>query len=148
MARTEEQSDQFADLDRWDDLTILTALVDGQANAVMAVRKALPEIAAAAEAIAARLRKGGRLIYAGAGTSIRIAVQDGSELPATFNMPIEKLVYLIAGGRNAIFEGAAEAEDDGSCGCHDCRRRLVHNTLYGCRRKARRGIRNLGCGGG
>jgi N-acetylmuramic acid 6-phosphate etherase len=114
MARTEEQSDQFAELDRWDDLTILTALVDGQAHAVMAVRKALPEIAAAAEAIAVRLRKGGRLVYAGAGTSIRIAVQDGSELPATFNMPADKLVYLIAGGRNAMFEGAAEAEDDGS----------------------------------
>lgn len=127
MVRTEEQSDRFAELDRWDDLTILTALVDGQANALMAVRKALPEIAAAAESIAARLRKGGRLIYAGAGTSIRIAVQDGSELPATFNMPVEKLVYLIAGGRNAMFEGAAEAEDDGpnaireaeAAGCSD-----------------------------
>jgi N-acetylmuramic acid 6-phosphate etherase len=112
MARTEEQSDQFAELDRWDDLTILTALVDGQAHAVMAVRKALPLIAETAQAIADRLRGGGRLIYAGAGTSIRIAVQDGSELPATFGMPQDKLVYLIAGGREAMFEGAAEAEDD------------------------------------
>jgi N-acetylmuramic acid 6-phosphate etherase len=58
------------------------------------------------------LAGGGRLFYAGAGTSIRIGVQDGSELPATFGMDEDKIDYLIAGGRVAMFETLADAEDD------------------------------------
>jgi N-acetylmuramic acid 6-phosphate etherase len=114
--QTERGSEEFAGIDTWEDLAILSVLVEGQRRSVYAVRQALPMIAAAADATAKRLAAGGRLIYAGAGTSIRIAVQDGSELPATFGMAEDKLVYLIAGGRAAMFETLAGAEDDAAEG--------------------------------
>ena len=63
-----------------------------------------------------RFWPGGRLIYAGAGTSVRLAVQDGSELPATFGMPEDKILYVIAGGRAAMFDTLADAEDDDADG--------------------------------
>jgi N-acetylmuramic acid 6-phosphate etherase len=103
-------------IDTWGDDRILAALVAGQENAIAAVRAASPQIAVAATAIAERISKGGKLYYAGAGTSIRIAVQDGSELPATFGMPEDKIGYFIAGGRDAMFDTLAEAEDDVSAG--------------------------------
>ncbi len=116
LLQTEHGSAEFAGIDTWNDLAILSALVEGQRRAIYSVRKALPAIAAAADAAAKRLAAGGRLIYAGAGTSIRIAVQDGSELPATFGMAEDKLAYLIAGGRAAMFETLAGAEDDAAEG--------------------------------
>lgn len=114
--QTEHGSAEFVGIDTWDDLAVLSALIEGQRRSIYSVRKALPAIATAADATARRLAAGGRLIYAGAGTSIRIAVQDGSELPATFGMAEDKLVYLIAGGRAAMFETLAGAEDDAAEG--------------------------------
>jgi N-acetylmuramic acid 6-phosphate etherase len=93
-------------------------LVEGQERAIAAVRQAIPQIAQAASGVADRLRAGGRLIYAGAGTSIRVGVQDGSELPATFGMAEDRIAYLIAGGRDAMFDSLAEAEDDAAEGRH------------------------------
>lgn len=102
----------YAGIDTWEDQRILSALVEAQERAIAAVCAASPRIAEAATLLAGRLARGGRLIYAGAGTSIRVAVQDGSELPATFGMPESQLAYLIAGGRAAMFDTLAEAEDD------------------------------------
>ena len=116
MRSTERNSTDTVGLDTWDDARILTAIVEGQERAIAAVRNVLPQIASAATLVADCLQKGGRLIYAGAGTSIRIGVQDGSELPATFGMPDNKIVYLIAGGPQAIFETFADAEDDAAEG--------------------------------
>ncbi len=110
--RDTEASGTYGGIDGWPDERILQALVEGQERAIAAVRQAMPAISRAAGMAAERLRQGGRLIYAGAGTSIRVAVQDGSELPATFGMPEDRLLYLIAGGRNAMFETMAGAEDD------------------------------------
>jgi N-acetylmuramic acid 6-phosphate etherase len=112
MMNTEQSLSQFKNIDTWSDVEILSALVGGQERAVAAVRQAIPQIAIAAEALAKNLRDGGKLYYAGAGSSIRIGVQDGSELPATFNMSEDKIGYLIAGGRNAMFGTFADAEDD------------------------------------
>ena len=114
--RPTEQSGSYMGLDTWPDARILDALVEGQQRAIGAVRQATPAIAAAATILAERLAAGGRLAYAGAGTSIRVAVQDGSELPATFGMPEAKILYLIAGGRAAMFDTLADAEDDGADG--------------------------------
>ncbi|MFT3978387.1 MAG: N-acetylmuramic acid 6-phosphate etherase, partial [Sphingomonas bacterium] len=61
---------------------------------------------------AARLGDGGRLIYAGAGTSGRVAVQDGVELFPTYNWPRERVLFLMAGGLAALTESAEGAEDD------------------------------------
>ena len=59
-----------------------------------------------------RLDNGGRLIYAGAGTSGRLAVQDGAELIPTFNWPKERLLLLMAGGKDALLRSAENAEDE------------------------------------
>jgi N-acetylmuramic acid 6-phosphate etherase len=65
----------------------------------------------AALAAAERLRNGGRLVYVGAGTSGRLAVQDGAELVPTFSWPQERLLLFIAGGRNALLQSVEGAED-------------------------------------
>ncbi|HEY8382051.1 MAG TPA: N-acetylmuramic acid 6-phosphate etherase [Microvirga sp.] len=109
---TEHRSTRYEDLDAWPSLDVLSALFEGQLSAVAAVRSALPAIAAAAEAAVERLRAGGRLVYVGAGTSGRIGVQDGAELPPTFNWPDEKVVYLMAGGEGALLKAVENAEDD------------------------------------
>jgi len=78
---------------------------------VAAVRGARFALLEAALAAAERLRSGGRLVYVGAGTSGRLAVQDGAELVPTFSWPQERLLLLIAGGRNALLRSVEGAED-------------------------------------
>jgi N-acetylmuramic acid 6-phosphate etherase len=78
---------------------------------VAAVRAARLAIEEAARAMEARLLEGGRLIYAGAGTSGRIAVQDGAELMPTFSWPQDRLLLLIAGGDQALTQAVEGAED-------------------------------------
>src|SRR5918995_5311245 len=85
MLNTEHQSAQYAGLDTWEDEAILSALLQSQATAIASVRHAFPSISRAAVDLAERLRAGGRLLYAGAGSSIRQGIVDGIELPATFN---------------------------------------------------------------
>ena len=114
--RPTEQSGRYIGIDTWPDEKVLDALVSGQERAIAAVRQATPAIARAADVLAQRLRSGGRLAYAGAGTSIRVGVQDGSELPATFGMADAKILYFIAGGRAAMFDTLADAEDDAADG--------------------------------
>jgi N-acetylmuramic acid 6-phosphate etherase len=85
---TETVSARFRDLDLWPTQDAMAAMLEGQLAAAAAVGPAVAALAAAAEAAADRLRDGaGRLIYAGAGTSGRIAVQDGVELGPTFGWP-------------------------------------------------------------
>lgn len=119
MRHTEDSNDRSADLDLQSDQQILEALVDGQARAVVAVRQAEPAIAAAANAMAAGLRRGGRLIYAGAGSSISIAVQDGAELPGTFGLARDRIHFLIAGGIPSLTTIDGAAEDDAVAGRRD-----------------------------
>ena len=111
LPATEAVSARFADMDTWPSPDILDALLEGQMAAVAAVRPALPALAAAADDAAVRLRDGGRLVYAGAGTSGRIAVQDGTELPPTFNWPRDRLAFLMAGGEAALTRAVENAED-------------------------------------
>lgn len=109
---TEHADPRYEALDRWDSLTALGAIWESQLAAVGAIGPALPAIAALVEAAVPRLRAGGRLVYAGAGTSIRIAVQDGTELGPTFDWPEARTHYLIAGGPAALSLGIEGAEDD------------------------------------
>lgn len=109
---TENISARFADLDAWPTVEAVEAMFEGQLAAVAAVRPALAAIARAADEAAARLRGKGRLVYAGAGTSGRVAVQDGAELPPTFDWPHDQLVFAIAGGPSALIASAEGAEDD------------------------------------
>jgi N-acetylmuramic acid 6-phosphate etherase len=108
---TERPSPRFVDIDRWEPRDVLEAMIGGQFAAVAAVRSALPAIEAAAAAMEPRLSRGGRIIYAGAGTSGRLAVQDGAELMPTFAWPRERLLLLIAGGDEAMTRAVEGAED-------------------------------------
>ena len=110
--QTERPSPRFTDIDLWEPADVLEAMIGGQFAAVAAVRSALPEIARAALGIEGRLRAGGRLVYAGAGTSGRLAVQDGAELMPTFSWPRERLLLLIAGGDEAMMRAVEGAEDE------------------------------------
>lgn len=109
---TERLSPRYADIDLWEPADILEAMVEGQFAAVAAVRAARPSIEQAALGIEARLSKGGRLVYAGAGTSGRLAVQDGAELMPTFSWPRDRLLLLLAGGDKAMAQAVEGAEDE------------------------------------
>jgi N-acetylmuramic acid 6-phosphate etherase len=108
---TERASPRYCDIDVWEPADILDAMIEGQFAAVAAVRSARPTIERAALAMEAQLRAGGRLIYAGAGTSGRLAVQDGAELMPTFNWPQDRLLLLMAGGKDALLRSIEGAED-------------------------------------
>ena len=109
---TEHADSRYLALDSWDSLTALRAIWESQMAAIASLGPALPVLADVVEAAVPRLRAGGRLVYAGAGTSIRIAVQDGTELGPTFNWPESRTHYLIAGGPAALTLGIEGAEDN------------------------------------
>jgi N-acetylmuramic acid 6-phosphate etherase len=109
---TERASPRYSDIDLWEPGDILHALVESQMSAVAAVRAELAAIERAALAIETRLRGNGRLVYVGAGTSGRLAVQDGAELIPTFNWPSERLLLLMAGGKDALLRATEGAEDE------------------------------------
>jgi N-acetylmuramic acid 6-phosphate etherase len=104
------------DLDRWESAEAVSALYEAQLEAVAAVGPALGAIAAAVDAATPRLRNGGRLVYVGAGTSGRIAAQDGAELTPTFNWPRERIIIVIAGGEQALLRSIENAEDASDAG--------------------------------
>ena len=108
---TERPSQRYADIDLWEPPDILDAMIEGQFAAVAAVRAARAALLRAALAMEGRLREGGRIIYAGAGTSGRLAVQDGAELMPTFSWPAERLLLLLAGGDEAMARAVEGAED-------------------------------------
>jgi N-acetylmuramic acid 6-phosphate etherase len=109
---TERASPRYCDIDLWEPADILHALIESQLAAVATVRSALNPIERAADAIEVRLRGSGRLIYVGAGTSGRLAVQDGAELIPTFNWPADRLLLLMAGGKDALLRSSEGAEDE------------------------------------
>ncbi len=92
----------------------LSLMIKEQKNAAFEVKRSIKSIEYAIEAIYEHLTSNskGRLIYAGAGTSARIGVQDGVELFPTFNWPKQRLDFIIAGGINALLNAIENAEDD------------------------------------
>ena len=93
---TEHISPRFVDLDSWSTSDMIQAIYDGQLVACAAVRPALPAINAAVDDAVPALKRGGRLVYVGAGTSGRIAVQDGAELRPTYDWPSDRIVFVMA----------------------------------------------------
>jgi N-acetylmuramic acid 6-phosphate etherase len=109
---TERHSPRYTAIDLWSPADVLDAMIEGQFAAVAAVRAARPALERAVLAMEPRLRDGGRLVYAGAGTSGRLAVQDGAELIPTFSWPQNRLLLLIAGGQEALVQAVEGAEDE------------------------------------
>ncbi|MFD9396845.1 N-acetylmuramic acid 6-phosphate etherase [Streptomyces sp. NPDC060000] len=108
---TEAFRPDLAEIDRLPTLDI-ARLMNGEDTAVpAAVGARLPQIAAVVDAVAARMARGGRLVYAGAGTAGRLGVLDASECPPTFNTAPGQVVGLIAGGPTAMVTSVEGAED-------------------------------------
>lgn len=112
MHSTETVNPRFANIDGWQTIDAVEAMLEGQMAALAALMSQAKALASAAEAAADRLQFGGRLVYVGAGTSGRIAVQDGVELTPTFGWPEERLIFAVAGGSEALLVSVEGAEDD------------------------------------
>ena len=112
MVTTESASPRYSSIEDWSSLDLVDGIVEGQFAAIAAVQAARTDIARAIDAMATRLAEGGRIIYLGAGTSGRVAAQDGAELPPTFNWPYERAIALMAGGPGALLRAVENAEDN------------------------------------
>jgi N-acetylmuramic acid 6-phosphate etherase len=125
---TEARNPRSAHIDELSTLEMLTVINEEDATIAAAVRAALPAIAIAIDAISARFTHGGRLFYAGAGTSGRLGVLDASECPPTFSVPPGLFVGLIAGGDSALRKSSEQAEDSPEQGAADV---AIHNLTPG-----------------
>ena len=109
--QTERRNPASKNLDRMSSLEIIRLMNREDRKVAAAVSRQLPAIARAIDAIAKRLGNGGRLIYAGAGTSGRIASLDAAECAATFGVPPQMVQAIIAGGKRAVTRAVEGAED-------------------------------------
>ena len=116
---TEQVNAQSARLDELSALEIVTLMNTLDADVLKAVNAALPKIAEAIDGIVERMKRGGRLIYMGAGTSGRLGVLDASECPPTFGVSSELVQGIIAGGDGALRHAVEGAEDDKELGKND-----------------------------
>ena len=108
---TEQRNAASRNLDRMTAREIVRLMNREDRRVAAAVRRELPAIAQAVDAIVSGIRKGGRLIYVGAGSSGRMAVLDAAECPPTFGVSPKVVEALIAGGRRAV-TGAVEGAED------------------------------------
>ncbi|MGH1524199.1 N-acetylmuramic acid 6-phosphate etherase [Leifsonia sp. L25] len=113
---TEVATDALRDLDTYPTAEIAAIMNEHDRDVPVAVAAALPRITAAIDDISASMRRGGRLIYVGAGTPGRLGILDASECPPTFNTDPSLVVGLIAGGDIAIRTAVEEVEDDPHAG--------------------------------
>ena len=119
---TERPNPRTARLDRLSTRKLLQVMNREDARVHSAVRRQLPHIARAVDAIVASLQRGGRLFYLGAGTSGRLGVLDAAEIPPTFQVSPRKVQAILAGGRRAMFRSSEAAEDSRAAGARDLRR--------------------------
>jgi len=114
---TEQRNPNTMDIDSKNTLQILRIINEEDKKVPYAVEKEIPYIAQAVEFVVDSFKKGGRLLYFGAGTSGRLGVVDAAECPPTFGTPHEMVQGFIAGGREAMFvaqEGAEDKEENGA----------------------------------
>ncbi|WKD34043.1 N-acetylmuramic acid 6-phosphate etherase [Streptomyces xanthophaeus] len=130
---TEAFRQDLAEIDRLPTLDIARTMNAEDATVPAAVAAQLPQIAAAVDAIAERMARGGRLVYAGAGTAGRMGVLDASECPPTFNTDPADVVGLIAGGPSAMVKAVEGAEDSKELAAGDLTALEIgpHDTVVG-----------------
>jgi N-acetylmuramic acid 6-phosphate etherase len=116
---TEQQNRASSALDTKSALEIARIINGEDQKVAVAVKKTLPQVAKAIDAVAKAISNGGRLIYVGAGTSGRIAALDASECPPTFNTDPETVTYVMAGGAKALAAAAEFNEDSREQGEED-----------------------------
>jgi N-acetylmuramic acid 6-phosphate etherase len=118
---TEEANPRTRDIDRRSTLEIVRLINEEDQTVGQSVAAVLDKVAEAVDAIADRLRSGGRLFYIGSGTSGRLGVLDASECPPTFGVSPDLVRGIIAGGYDALHKAAEAAEDDPEQAAHDLR---------------------------
>ncbi|MFD7018880.1 N-acetylmuramic acid 6-phosphate etherase [Streptomyces sp. NPDC059161] len=116
---TEAFRPELAEIDQLPTAEIARIMNSEDATVPAAVAERLPALAAAIDATAARMARGGRLVYAGAGTAGRLGVLDASECPPTFNTDPSEVVGLIAGGPSAMVKAVEGAEDSAQLAAED-----------------------------
>lgn len=109
---TTESSSHYQHLEKMSVRDLLTNINKEDKTVALAVEKTIPVIEKLVEAIVAKMEKGGRLFYIGAGTSGRLGIVDASEIPPTYGMPQGKVIGIMAGGDQAIRKAVEYAEDD------------------------------------
>lgn len=116
---TEQINERTADLDILPIREALEIMNEEDQKVALAVRKEIPQIEKAVQAVIESFNKGGRLIYVGAGTSGRLGILDAVECPPTFGTPPEMVQGLIAGGEKAFLKAVEGAEDSMDIGVDD-----------------------------
>ncbi|WP_419207480.1 N-acetylmuramic acid 6-phosphate etherase [Photobacterium leiognathi subsp. mandapamensis] len=116
---TESRNTASQNIDMLSTVEMLQVINNEDKKVALAVEQVLPEIAQVVDAIAIAFQQGGRLIYAGAGTSGRLGILDASECPPTYGSKPEQVVGLIAGGHQAILKAVENAEDNREMGAQD-----------------------------
>ena len=111
MLKTEMRNPDSMHIDKMTSLEMVALMNKENMNSVMAVEKALPQIAEAVDAAAKAIGNGGKLVYIGAGTSGRLGVLDASECPPTFGVTHDTIQGIIAGGPERMFKAGENAED-------------------------------------
>src|SRR6267143_6430934 len=119
--RTEQRNPASKNLDRMTAREMVRLMNREDRKVAAEVGRELPAIARAVDAIVGGIRRGGRLIYVGAGSSGRMGVLDAAECPPTFGTSPKLVVALIAGGRRAITRAVEGAEDSERNGARDLR---------------------------
>ena len=119
MHKTEMRNPNTMNIDKETTDGILKLIQNENYNAVKAIEKAVPQIAKACDMIEIRMKKGGRLIYIGAGTSGRLGVVDASECPPTYGVSPELVSGIIAGGYDRMYSAGESVEDNGEAGIKD-----------------------------
>ena len=111
---TELQPPKNLWIDKMSIIDATQVMLDNQAQSISAVEQALPQINIVISKIYNKLKNNhkSRLIYAGAGTSARIGLQDAAELYPTFGWPKSRIGFMIAGGQDAILTSIEGAEDN------------------------------------
>ncbi|EIA6622483.1 N-acetylmuramic acid 6-phosphate etherase [Enterococcus faecalis] len=108
---TEARNEATKKIDQVSTLEMVTLINQEDQKVAQAIEKVLPQIAAAIDAAAERFKKGGRLIYCGAGTSGRLGALDAIELTPTYSVSPERVFGILAGGEKAMYQAIEGAED-------------------------------------
>ena len=116
---TEQNNPATEQIDAVSTVEMLRLINAEDRKPVEAVSQAIPEIAAAVDRIFARMQRGGRVFYVGAGTSGRLGVLDAAEIPPTYGADPGLFQALIAGGPPALVQSVEGAEDDAEAGARD-----------------------------
>ena len=119
MNKITEQPSNYHHLDQMPVRELLSNMNREDKTVPLAVEKCIPQIEKLVEGIVARMKRGGRLFYLGAGTSGRLGILDASEIPPSFGAPFDLVVGLIAGGDRAIRRAVEAAEDSLEGGWND-----------------------------